>query len=719
MIRGTLIIILLYLIATDTYAQVQISGTVTDENGDAVIGANVYLEGTYDGSSSDVDGYFSFSTTEKGPQVLIASFIGFLDHKRQIDLKVSSVELSIILKESVTRMGEVVISAGSFEAGGEARREVLQPMDIVTTAGATADLAATLNTLPGTQTVGEQGRVFVRGGDGRETRTFIDGIAVLNEYSPSAPNTPSRSRFLPFMFKGVSFSTGGYSAEYGQALSSALILNSKDEAETPRADISLMSVGADVSYTHTWDKSSATGKIQYTNLSPYFGLVPQTMDWVAAPVSLEGSFAVRSRLGGNSILKVFGNFNTSTFTFNDSPINDPEQKNRIDLENNYRYLNISFRSLLGKEWFLDAGASYSGNRDNVGFNELPISSQNRTMHLKAGLTKDLSDRVTFKFGGESYLPVIDEVYYVDSLMHEDEYRGSITAAYAEADVRLSRKLAFRAGSRIEIMSGTEQLFAVPRLSLAYKLGEFSQLNAAYGMFYQAVQSDYLLQNQNLNQERADHYLLNYQILRDNRTFRVELYHKQYSDLITFNEFPIREQLSQEGYGHARGIDLFWRDAKSISNLDYWISYSFLDTERNYLNFPTTAAPSFASQHNASFVSKYFVNAIRTQVGLTYSFASGRPYTNPNMDGFQNQLTPAYHDLSVNFSFLIKPHIILHGSVSNVLGIDNIFGYEYADQPNGQGVFEGRAIELPAPRFAFMGLFITLSKDNQVNQLPNL
>jgi outer membrane cobalamin receptor len=154
-------------------------------------------------------------------------------------------------------------------------------------------------------------------------------------------------------------------------------------------------------------------------------------------------------------------------------------------------------------------------------------------------------------------------------------------------------------------------------------------------------------------------------------------------------------------------------------LDYWVSYSFLDTERDYLNFPVAAAPSFASRHNASFVSKYFVTPIRTQVGLTYSFASGRPYTDPNTRGFQNQMTPSYHDLSVNFSYLIKPHIILHGSVSNVLGFNNIFGYEYASEPNQEGVYEERAIELPAPRFAFMGLFITLSKNNQVNQLPNL
>src|SRR6185436_1392463 len=117
-----------------------------------------------------------------------------------------------------------------------------------------------LNTLPGTQKVGESGRLFVRGGDGNETRTFIDGMLVLDAYGPSAPNTPSRGRFLPFMFKGTSFSTGGYSAEYGQALSSALVLDTKDITEATRTDLGFLSVGADVAHTQVWDRSSLSGK---------------------------------------------------------------------------------------------------------------------------------------------------------------------------------------------------------------------------------------------------------------------------------------------------------------------------------------------------------------------------------------------------------------------------------------------------------------------------
>jgi len=154
-------------------------------------------------------------------------------------------------------------------------------------------------------------------------------------------------------------------------------------------------------------------------------------------------------------------------------------------------------------------------------------------------------------------------------------------------------------------------------------------------------------------------------------------------------------------------------------LDYWVSYSYLNTSRNYLNFPYASTPSFASPHNFSVVTKYFVRRIKSQVGLTYSFTSGRPYHNPNEESFNAGKTPNYSDLSLNISYLPSPSVIVHFSCTNILGRDNIFGYEYAAFPDDEGFYNGRAIRQAAPRFLFLGIFITLSKDKSVNQLPNL
>src|SRR5439155_10627441 len=91
----------------------------------------------------------------------------------------------------------------------------------------------------GAQQIGEQEGLFVRGGTSAETKQFIDGTLVNNPYYTSIPDIATRGRFSPFLFKGTVFSTGGYSALYGQALSSALILESIDLPELSSASLSV------------------------------------------------------------------------------------------------------------------------------------------------------------------------------------------------------------------------------------------------------------------------------------------------------------------------------------------------------------------------------------------------------------------------------------------------------------------------------------------------
>ena len=213
--------ILFFAISFSAFAQSTISGTVTDVKGNPIPGANVYIDGSYDGATTDKDGNFNFTTTEKGTQVLIVSFLAYQTARMEIDAG-NPKSLSIKLKESVNTLDAVVITAGTFEAGDKARVSVLKPLDIVTTAGSAGDIVAALQTLPGTQTVGEDGRLYVRGGEADEAQTFVDGIRVAQPYGATTNELPTRGRFSPFLFSGISFSTGGYSAEYGEALSSVL-----------------------------------------------------------------------------------------------------------------------------------------------------------------------------------------------------------------------------------------------------------------------------------------------------------------------------------------------------------------------------------------------------------------------------------------------------------------------------------------------------------------
>lgn len=715
-------LILLLVLTTGVTAQTKISGSVKDERGELIPGANVLIQDSYDGTSTGVNGAFTVVTEETGTQTLIVTFVGYKPYSQTLELSGNEIEIQISLKEEINQLDGVVISAGAFTAGEEKRRTILKPVDIATTAGATADIAGALNTLPGTQKVGESGRLFVRGGDGSETRTFIDGMVVLDAYSPSAPNTPSRGRFLPFMFKGTSFSTGGYSAEYGQALSSALVLNSKDIAEMNQTDIGILSVGADVAHTQVWDRASLSGKVQYTNIQPYFELVQQDVDWKKPPVSGEGSLAYRQRTGKEGLFKFFGNFNNTTFSMYNHSIQDPSAKIPYDLDNTYGYGNATFQQPLGKDWSMRTGVSYSFNKNDVTLNEQPLAETENGVHAKAVLEHSASDKLEWRFGGE----IINRNYSASRYNDLADVTESLTfleplaVAFAEGEYYVNNHFVAKVGGRLEHNNLNKQASLDPRVSLAYKPGKVGQFSLAYGTFRQSSQNQYLRINNRLETEKAEHFILNYQILKDRKTFRIETYYKKYDHLVKYaHENPF--QLSNDGYGNAKGIELFWRDNETIRNVDYWVSYSFLDTKRNYLNFPYSSVPSFASTHNFSFVYKHFLTAMKTQVGFTYSYSSGRTYFNPNkpLNEFNSDKTASYQDLSANVAYLPKNNLILYVSCTNLLGRDNIFGYQYSVVPDANGFYPRQPIRQAAPRFLFLGVFITLSKNKSVNQLPNL
>jgi hypothetical protein len=150
-----------------------------------------------------------------------------------------------------------------------------------------------------------------------------------------------------------------------------------------------------------------------------------------------------------------------------------------------------------------------------------------------------------------------------------------------------------------------------------------------------------------------------------------------------------------------------------------VSYSYIDSKRDYKNYEYSVTPNYIATHNASIVGKYWINSLRSQLGVTYSFNSGRPYDNPNEAAFMNGKTKAYNNLSLSWAYLISQQKILYFSVSNVTGSDNIFGYTYALNPGNDGVYARQAITQPADRFFFIGFFWTISDDKTKNQLDNL
>ncbi len=744
--RQFLLFINLILLSAAANAQVVISGKTKDNKGRPLPGVSIAIKDSYDGGTSDSTGRFQFKTTEKGAHTITASSIGFKSFEQPINIGAEAITLDISLREEPNELKAVTITAGSFAAGDSKRGAVMSSLDIATTAGSNADITAALKTLPGAQQVGEQEGLFVRGGAGYEAKQYIDGTLVNNPYNTSVPDIAQRGRFSPFLFKGTVFSTGGYSALYGQALSSVLLLESIDLPEKSEVDatISPLFVGIGTQQLSNNKKSSWGINYGYTNVGLYFKAVKQTPDYFRIPQfhSGDANFRIKTKSGG--MIKYYTTFSYSTLGLRRPDIDSSYLKNAFDLKNTNWYNNLSWREYLGKGWKMNLAGGYSTNNDNIIlqvqdeknqvriFNNSTYWMQGKNLALKnrqdlaqakAVFDKKLGAISSIRFGGEfqhSY-----NTTRVNDTLHKliDNY----SAAFVESDIYITNALAAKLGVRGEYASSIQKADIAPRVSLAYKTGKDGQVSVAYGIFYQKPENTQLFYTTNLGFTKATHYIINYQKMSKDRVFRVEAYYKKYNDLIkTVPNSYYYSDFNNSGDGYAKGIELFWRDKKSIKDFDYWISYSFLDTKRNYLNFTESLKPNFAATHTASLVMKRFFMKMKTGFNFTYSYATGRPYYNFQVNSGNKYyvadqgVTKDYHSLNFSMEYVpsvgktnAKAFVVWFASISNILGYTPVYGYNYSYN----GAIK-QPITNPANRFYFVGCFISWGVDRTQDAINN-
>ena len=706
-----IIFLLTIFVSSQVYSQVNLEGKIYDESKNPLQGANVYIKGTYNGTITDNTGSYSIVTSSESDTILVVSFLGY--EKQEINISGTNGDLDVYLEELTSQLNEVRITAGSFEASEENRAVMMNPVEIATTASSDGDIYGALSTFPGARKQGETGELIVRGGEVSESKTYIDGMHVSSPYSSSMPNLPSRGRFSPFLFNGVMFSTGGYSAEYGQALSSVLELQTPGLFDEDIASISILNVGAGASVTKRNTRSAYSGELFYGNTYPYFAMASHNLNWTEIPQSFDGRLFLRNKIGKTGMLKTDGFFNYSKSKLDFSNLHFGY--NNVLLVNDNELIKTTYNAELGKKWLLKTGIAYNRNFDLTSPDLDNIKEKEATVHVKLSFINYTNKNITLKTGTDINHTGFDFRYSNDTNRFEVKLNVNdyIAAGYFEGDIKLHKKLALRIGLRSEYSTYITKGNIAPRASLAYKVNKTSQFSLSAGQFYQHCKLDYLKYSDELNFESAQHFLFNYQYQKDRYIFRTEIYYKKYRNLVTYvpGSFTEYKDLENNGKGYARGIDVFWKDNSSIANFQYWLSYSLIDSKRLYKDYPDYATPEFVSPHNFSAVAKYWYQRITTQFALTYTFSSGRSYNNPNSIGFMDGKTGSIHDLSGNLSYittLFKNYTIIHFSVSNILGKEFIYSYSYSKTQNNDGLYTAVPVSNLIRRTIIIGIFISIN-----------
>jgi outer membrane receptor protein involved in Fe transport len=197
-------------------------------NGSGLPGVNVIIEGTYYGASTDNEGYFEVRNVSPGTYTLKVSMIGFKEIK-QTGVRVTvgeRTETNFQLEETVLAFGQDVVVLGEeplFNIEETSSKKTVSSIEIQ------AEVVESVRDIIATQ-VGvtkTDNEIHIRGGRSHENAYLVDGISVQDPLS----GTGFGLELSTDVIKEMEIITGGFNAEYGQAMSGIVHVRTKDGAD--------------------------------------------------------------------------------------------------------------------------------------------------------------------------------------------------------------------------------------------------------------------------------------------------------------------------------------------------------------------------------------------------------------------------------------------------------------------------------------------------------
>lgn len=213
--------IILYFFSLTAYAQnARLSGTVTDVSGNPIEKVSVRIEKKKKGTYTDSTGYFQLELPSNQPLQILISHVGFQTHIHSLSLSPNETEiLNIRLKQNSDTLQELVLKDARVRK--DAAAISLNPkssMNLPGTAGGVEGLIKAL--VGGNNELSNQ--YNVRGGNFDENTVYINDFEVYRPYLVSQGQQEGLSILNPELIRNIRFYNGGFSARYGDKISSVL-----------------------------------------------------------------------------------------------------------------------------------------------------------------------------------------------------------------------------------------------------------------------------------------------------------------------------------------------------------------------------------------------------------------------------------------------------------------------------------------------------------------
>lgn len=202
-------------------AQVKIHGKVTDQDNKAVEFATVKIKGTALGTTTGLDGGYQISAPQRDTLVVTFTCIGYNDESRTLIGASGDVTLNMRMRENVKQIGEVEVTEIKKQTGS---MQTISADDYKLAADATGgSVESLITTMAGVSSSNELSTQYsVRGGTYDENSVYINGIEVYRPLLITSGQQEGLSIINPDLVGAIGFSTGGFTAEYADKMSSAL-----------------------------------------------------------------------------------------------------------------------------------------------------------------------------------------------------------------------------------------------------------------------------------------------------------------------------------------------------------------------------------------------------------------------------------------------------------------------------------------------------------------
>lgn len=708
-----LLLIMLFCLTGNLYAQsgdsttsnalTKISGIVKGDKDSLIGGANIVIEGTIDGATTDEKGYYEFETDQTGAKNIIITAIGYAENIMMIDIEeAKEMNINIKLKKEEVKTEEILVTASSYTSGTNAA-VTLTPLEIVRIPGADADLYRAITTFPGSNQVNEGSRITVRGGDPDEVLTVLDLASLYNPFIfDETFNVSAYSTINPWGLKGINFTSGGFSAKYGNVLSAVLDLKSFDmpQGSGMFAWLGLANASLSGVYLSKGGQFGGTFSASKIILGPYFAINGEYSEYSPIPQSNQIGGTFSYKLGTSSNIKAYANYSDDKVGIRN---NSPSYDGFYESSSNSYFGNVKLIAGLDNTTVLNAGISLSRYDRDYEYGVIESDQIDTYAKGRVDITKQLNSKielntgVEYEYDGYGLNGIFPQYQYnirpgAQSFGIDTTQSSGRAGIYAETQIKPSDNFFIIPGLRSDYHTLSGNFSFDPRLSFGYRLSENNIIRGALGYYHQypGIENYLRAEENDLDAQNAIHYILGYEYNTGGPIlFRVEGYYKDYGNLVLTD--PVNFLYTSEGEGNVKGVDVFFK-AKIQNKFTGWISYAYSDSKRKQYEATQLVPANYDITHNLSVVGSF--NATDQLVlGAAFKVSTGKPYTpvtgsefvklqeayKPIYAEINSGRFPTYSTLDMNAQYIFS----LFGkfavgviAVNNIFNKKNLYNYTY-------------------------------------------